>query len=78
MVAASLKNSPVTLATIGRLGPTRLSRRSALTNGTEAGATIEVWKAWLTGMRIALIPLPANTSMIASTALVAPPTTAWL
>ncbi len=68
----------MTLATIGSFGGTRLSRRSALTNGTEAGATIEVWKAWLTGIRIALMPLARKVCMIASTAWVAPPTTAWL
>ena len=40
------------------------SRRSASTSGTEAGATIEVWKAWLTGMRTALMPAAVNVSMI--------------
>ncbi len=48
------------------------------TNGTDAGATIEVWNAWLTGIRIACMPAAVNDSTAASTASVAPPTTAWL
>ncbi len=54
------------------------SRRSTPTNGSEAGATIEVWKAWLTGIRLALRPMAWNFATIRSTASVAPPTTAWL
>ena len=52
--------------------------RSAWTNGPEAGATIEVWNAWLTESFVAFIPLPLKTSTMRSTASVAPPTTAWL
>ncbi len=47
------------------------------TSGTDAGATIEVWKAWLTGMRAAWMPAAVKRSMADSTAAVAPPTTAW-
>ena len=54
------------------------SRRSATFSGSLAGATIEVWKAWLTGMRIALMPAAWKASIARSTASVAPPMTAWL
>ena len=60
------------------MGALRSSRRSASTNGPDAGATIEVWKAWLTGIRVAVKPSAVKRSMIRSTASVAPPTTAWL
>ena len=39
---------------------------------------MDVWKAWLTGMRAAVIPAVPNASTAFSTAAVAPPTTAWL
>ena len=68
----------MTLATIGSVGGRMSSRRSASPNGTDAGATIEVWNAWLTGIRVAVMPCAVNCSMSASTAAVAPPTTAWL
>ena len=47
-------------------------------SGLLAGATILVWKAWLTGMRMAWKPLAVKRSMACSTALLAPPTTHWL
>ena len=37
-----------------------------------------MWKAWLTGIRVAVKPSAVKRSMIRSTASVAPPTTAWL
>ena len=42
-----------------------------------AGATIEVWKAWLTGILTALMPAALKVSTTFSTAAVAPPMTAW-
>ena len=55
------------------------SRDSIRISGSLAGATIEVWKAWLTGIRLAGVhPASANTARAASTAAVAPPMTAWL
>ena len=35
----------------------------------DAGATIDVWNAWLTGMRTACIPAAVNASMAANTAV---------
>jgi hypothetical protein len=71
--------SPVTLATSGICGSEMLSRSSTLRSGLLAGATILVWKAWLTGMRMAWKPLASQKrSMACSTALLAPPTTHWL
>ena len=68
----------MTLATSGRAGSEMLSRSSTLRSGLLAGATILVWKAWLTGMRMAWKPLAVKRSMACSTALLAPPTTHWL
>ena len=53
-------------------------RVSVAINGTAAGATMDVWNAWLTGMRPACSPTAVNASMAAVTAAVAPPMTAWL
>ena len=47
-------------------------------SGALAGATILVWKAWLTGMRMARKPFFVEEAMACSTALQAPPTTAWV
>jgi hypothetical protein len=66
----------VTLATSGIRGGCTFSRRRVATSGTAAGATIEVWKAWLTGMRVACMPAWLNASMAELTATVAPPITA--
>ena len=63
---------------MGRTGARTSSRRSAPFSGSVAGATIEVWKAWLTGIRAAVMPSARKTSIACSTAAVAPPTTAWL
>ena len=37
---------------------------------------MDVWKAWLTGMRVACMPAAVKASMAAVTAAVAPPMTA--
>ena len=66
------------MATSGSCGATTFSRRSATFSGSLAGATIEVWKAWLTGSRIAVWPSALSSSMTFSTAGVAPPITACL
>ena len=52
--------------------------RSAALSGSLAGATIEVWKAWLTGRRIAVYPACWSCATSVSTAAVAPPITACL
>ncbi len=62
---------------VGSVGPVTSSRRSASFNGWLAGATIEVWKAWLTGMRTALIPRDCRRSIVSSTPSLEPPITAW-
>ena len=53
-------------------------RASVAFSGTAAGATMDVWKAWLTGMRVACMPAATQASTAAVTAAVAPPITAWL
>ena len=47
-------------------------------SGSEAGATIDVWKAWLTGSCITWWPASVSAAMARWTASVAPPMTAWL
>ena len=42
-----------------------VNRRSVAFSGTAAGATIDVWNAWLTGMRDACMPRAVNASMAA-------------
>ena len=55
----------------------RSSRRSSVRrSGSLAGATIEVWKAWLTGSIAVWKPRCSHRSTAASTAAVAPPMTA--
>ena len=49
-------SSPSTLATIGSCGGRRPSRCSVARSGALAGATISVWKAWLTGSGTAWWP----------------------
>lgn len=51
---------------------------SARRSGSLAGATIAVWKAWLTGSGTTCRPAAVRISMARRTAAVAPPTTAWL
>ncbi|GAB3888601.1 hypothetical protein GCM10029964_056560 [Kibdelosporangium lantanae] len=51
--------------------------RSTRLSGSLAGATIDVWNAWLTGSRTAVRPIAANVRTAASTTAVAPPITAW-
>ncbi len=48
------------------------------TSGPAAGATIEVWKAWLTGIWMARMPSSVNLAIAPSTGSVLPPMTAWL
>ncbi len=54
------------------------SRASWTFSGSDAAATIRVWKAWLTGSEIAVKPASWNTLTAACTAGVSPPMTAWL
>ena len=61
---------------MGRTGGRTSSRRNASVSGPLTGATIDVWNAWLTGMRRAVSPAACNASTARSTATVAPPTTA--
>ena len=49
----------------------------AAVSGRLTGATIEVWKAWLTGMRRTVRPAEPSAATARSTAAVAPPMTAW-
>ena len=70
-------SAPVTLPTSGISGGAIGSRSSTWRSGSLAGATISVWKAWLTGMRTALIPRAANAPMARRTASDSPPTTHW-
>ncbi len=51
-------------------------RRNVAASGTAAGATIDVWNAWLTGMRVACMPAAVNAAIALATADVAPPITA--
>ena len=51
-------------------------RTSACRSGSLAGATIDVWNAWLTGSRIAVWPASVKAAIARSTAAVAPPITA--
>ena len=46
-------------------------------SGSLAGATIDVWKAWLTGSMAVWKSRCWHFSTAASTAAVAPPMTAW-
>ena len=69
----------MTLATIGSTGARTSSRRSATFSGSLAGATIEVWNAWLTGMRAALMTgRLERLDRAQRPQSVAPPMTAWL
>ena len=57
------------------LGAAACQQPPAGTSGTDAGATIEVWKAWLTGSGIAVCPRSCRIATACPTASVAPPIT---
>ncbi len=70
-------SSPVAFETMGIWGGRRSSRASICFRGSLAGATIEVWKAWLTGSGRTSRPAARKIAAAFSTASEAPPTTAW-
>ena len=67
----------MTFATTGSFGPSIRSLSRTVRNGTVAGSTIFVWKAWLTGMYAAVTPAALNASRAAATDAVEPPMTDW-
>ena len=67
-----------TLVVIGRWGARMSSFASTSPRGSDAGATIALWKAWLTGSGKTVIPRLRKDSQAASTASVAPAMTVCL